>query len=125
MAQRGHERARPHDLADKAVGYSSSGESEYSRHAAHSQNLKLPGYREGAPGSGPKVRGPRSSTALIKENVRALAKLERDARREIDPIRLAKLLKNVGIKKRFLEKIEGTTSTGSGWDDEMNFHKGD
>ena len=84
-------------------GYSASGASEHSRHAAHSQNIKLPGYSERTP----KIRGPRSGSELVRENVKALAKLERDARRETNPVRRAKLEKNIKIKKRFIEKIGG------------------
>lgn len=91
------------DLAEP--GFSGSGASVYSRNAAHGQNTKLPGYREGVPGSGSKVRGPRSTGALIAENIKSLAKLERNARQEKNPIRLQKLLKSLEIKKRFLETL--------------------
>ncbi|MCU1340537.1 MAG: hypothetical protein JWO19_6118 [Bryobacterales bacterium] len=91
------------DLAEKGDGYAANGLSEHSRHSAHSQNIKLPGYIE----RGPKVRGPRSGGELVGENVKALAKLERDARCETNPVRLAKLKKNIEIKKRFIEKLGG------------------
>ena len=93
------------DLADHGEGYSANGESEHTRQSAHSHNIKLPSYREATP----RVRGPRSSTsALIAECTKALAKLKYDLTRTDDPIRLAKIKKNIAIKSRFIVKIGGT-----------------
>jgi hypothetical protein len=91
------------DLAEKGLGYAANGIGEYSRHSAHSQNIKLPGYVE----HGPKVRGPRAPGQLLGETIKALAKLERDARTERDLTRLAKLKKNIGIKSAFIARLGG------------------
>src|SRR5260370_36831316 len=90
------------DLAEKGEGYAANGLSEHSRHAAHSQNIKLPSYQANVR----KIRGPKSSAELIEEATKALAKLQRDARSETNPVRLAKLRKNVEIKTRFIKILE-------------------
>jgi hypothetical protein len=89
------------DLADRAVGYVSSGESMWSRNAASPGNIKLAGYQ----GNIRKVRGPKSNEELIAEATKALAKLQRDVRAETNPVRLAKLRKNFEIKTRFIARL--------------------
>jgi hypothetical protein len=93
---------------DKALGYVASGSSEFTRHSAHSQNTKLASYHE----SKPKVRGPRSPTQLIAENIKALEKLKWQASRETNPERKTKLEKSIEIKSRFLATLQRDNAGG-------------
>ena len=98
------------DLAEHDEGYSANGEGEYSRRSASPPNIAL-------------STGRRTSGRLIRENQHALRKLEQHARIENDPIRKAKIRKNIAIKSSFLAKLKGqyehqpsTTATGSAED---------
>ncbi|WMT75069.1 hypothetical protein [Bradyrhizobium sp. Ash2021] len=96
-----HRGTTSRDLADHGVGYSASGESEFSRRAASVPNVKMPSYAV----SKPKLRGPLSRPEVIAENERELLKLRDRIRLATDPAKLAKLKKNLNIKMSFVEKL--------------------
>jgi hypothetical protein len=77
--------------AEHEQGYSANGESRYSRNAAQ-VNIRL-------------GEGRRTNGRLIREQSGALAKLKFKASIESDPVRLAKLRKDIGIKTKFIAKI--------------------
>jgi hypothetical protein len=81
------------DLAEHDGGYSANGESQHSRQVAHA-NLRL-------------GEGKRTSGRLIREQDGALAKLKYQASIEMDPAKLAKIIKNIGIKSAFVAKLKG------------------
>lgn len=95
------------DLADSAIGYVSSGESQWTRDAAGGANVKMHGYEERPSGEGTsRIRGPRSKDALIEENKRALTKLRQRVGRENVPARILKLKQQIDIKQAFIAKLE-------------------
>jgi hypothetical protein len=93
------------DLANLGVGYSASGASEHTRHAAHSTNTKLANYEE------PKAPV-WTRTALeqlgekIAKQAKFLAAFHVRLRTERDPERRAKIMKDIPIKARYLEKLK-------------------
>jgi hypothetical protein len=80
-------------LADHGVGYSANGESEFSRAAASTPNIKL-------------SAGKRTDGRLIRETERELRKLQQRAREERDPKKLEKISSNVTIKTGFLARLK-------------------
>jgi hypothetical protein len=85
------------NLADHGVGYTSNGESEYSRNSAR------PGRDINLADGG---KRPRDDNRLLRETEKELAKLERSLARETNSIRLAKLRKNLEIKTLFIVRLK-------------------
>ena len=81
-------------LADHGVGFSANGESQWSRRSASVPKIAL-------------SRGTRTDGRLIREVERDLGKLRHQASIEREPVRLAKLRKNITIKSAFLKKLQG------------------
>lgn len=104
------------DAADVAVGYTASGASEHSRHAAHgSKTEERPGAqsvtgadREEGRQHG---RGKRSRWQIIQENHRRIAKIASKMKTEKDPEKLATLRKNYAIKSAFLSGLHSESGT--------------
>jgi hypothetical protein len=85
------------DLADSGVGYVAGGEGEYSRNSAR------PGRGINLADGG---KRPRTDYRLIRQNEKALAKLERSMAVEADPAKLEKLRKSHAIKTRFIQRLQ-------------------
>lgn len=105
------------EAPDKAPGYVASGISRWSRAAAGPKNLKLSGYV--APAAPYWLKGdgkhrhnpnrPRPTTdiaAAIDFNLGEIERMKRAASAEKNPVRRAKLEKNVAIKRRFVERLK-------------------
>jgi hypothetical protein len=86
------------NLADVAIGYTSNGESMYTRNVAHSANVRLPG-------AVPKRRGKHTTEALIAEHTSALAKLKGDLLISDSPTKRARLEKSISIKTNFVQRL--------------------
>jgi hypothetical protein len=93
------QRGTARELADFDEGYSCNGESVFSRQAAQAQNVTM---RSNAP----KTSGRHSQAALIAENVSQMAKLRGDLLLTDDPIKRARIEKNLDIKQRFIARLE-------------------
>jgi hypothetical protein len=98
------------DASDHAVGYTASGASEHSRHAANgSASTKKPEPEKvvGASSQAGREhgRGKRNRWQLIQEMHRDIAKIARRLKTETDPEVLARLRKNYTIKSGFLSKL--------------------
>jgi hypothetical protein len=91
------------DLADHSVGYSASGESQFSRNAASTGGGRdadqLPDSIKGR-------YAPDRKSNLIFRNRQEIRKIARKIKDETDPAKLAKLKKNYAIKSMFLAKLE-------------------
>lgn len=92
-------------LADNGVGYTASGESEWSRQAASNGNAKM---QSAEPDQVRGVFKSKPKEDLIYRNRHAIRKLARKMKTETDPIKLAKLKKHYEIKSMFLSKLEGS-----------------
>jgi hypothetical protein len=92
-------RGTARDLADLGNGYAANGEGQYSRQAASPPLVALSGYV-------PKTRGRRSHSALIAQNVSLMAKLRGDLLLTDDPIKRARIEKNLDIKQRFIARLK-------------------
>ena len=92
------------DGAKTGVGYSASGASEHSRHSAHSQNIKLPGYRE--------RREPWTRTEqekrehLIRRSEIELGRLRDKLEATRDNDRRKKYSSDIAIKTGFIAKLK-------------------
>jgi hypothetical protein len=88
------------DASKVADGYVGSGESVFSRRAAHPENsVKLRADHAY------KTKGAHSRARLIKETASELARLRCDLRIETNAQKLAKLRSNIEIKERFLKRL--------------------
>lgn len=87
------------DDAEKSPGYVSSGEGEWSRKAAHQDEVKLSN-------SVTKTKGKHSLARLIAENKSQLRKMRCDLLIEDSKERLAKIRKNIETKTNFIERLE-------------------
>jgi hypothetical protein len=91
-------------LAGNGEGFSANGESQFSRRAAHPENVRMKGYVEP-----PRKRPPNAHAAHatdIKFNLIEIERMQRAMTVEKNPVRLAKLAKNVAIKRAFVEKLK-------------------
>jgi hypothetical protein len=86
------------DLAEHASGYSSNGESIYSRAAAHSE----PRMRHQVPRTKGRLH---TLSELIVETDFALRRLQCELRIESNPKRRERLLKNIQIKSDYLAEL--------------------
>jgi hypothetical protein len=83
------------DLDKQSIGYAGSGESQYTRRAAHG-------------GRAPIAELPETLTQpqfLLRRHLGELRKLERKISVETDPARAAKLVRQQEIKMRFIERL--------------------
>lgn len=96
------------DLDNLGIGYSASGSSEHSRHAAHSQNTKTAGYVEPKPPLWARTEREQLGEKIAKQ-AKFLAALHMRLRTETSPERAAKFGKDIEIKTRFLEKLKAET----------------
>ena len=84
--------------AEHDEGFSANGESQFSRRAAHPDNVRLQGYKR-----------PRPKMALAADigfNVIEIERMQRALTVERDPKRIAKLRKNIEIKTKFVERLK-------------------
>ena len=91
------------DLADHGVGYTASGESEYSRHSANAKNQTQMERRH------EHGRAPRASKNVHELLARAnyeLRKLKIEISLESSRERLTKLQKDLAIKTAFIARLE-------------------
>jgi len=87
------------DLAEHDTGYAGNGESIYTRQAARTgRGVLLKGQVAN------ETRGSRPRHVIIRENEAALSKLRCELL-VCDAGRRYKILKNIGIKTKFLEKL--------------------
>lgn len=88
-----------HATSGHAAGYLPDGESQYT-HQASRGHVKM----QARP---PDLRGKRSLNQQITEQQWKLKNLDAELRIETNPIRRAKILKNIGIKQQFLDRLRG------------------
>lgn len=96
-----HGTAREHAALDGA--FSASGTSEYSRHAAHAADMKLPHW---TPTPRHKPRPHLELGEKIAEQAMLLGSLYMRLRTERSEDRRTKIRKDIDIKSRFLEKLK-------------------
>jgi hypothetical protein len=104
------------EAAEHESGFSANGESQYSRRAAQPGNVKMPGYfvvRPKSPRHGARLRAREKQikdrmahAADITFNEAALAKLVGQVLKEPNPERVAKLRKQIDIKRRWVERLK-------------------
>ena len=98
------------EAAEHFEGFSPNGEGMWTRTAASAAgNTKSASYVDDPKlwGNGKsRLRGPRSKTALIEENKRALTKLRQRAGRENVPALVIRLKRQIEIKLAFITKLE-------------------
>jgi hypothetical protein len=87
------------ELADLGHGYSANGESEFSRHSAHSANVKMRSHA-------PKTRGARTTSDIIAQSESQLAKMRGDLMLENNPARIVKLKRDMEIKGAFVARLK-------------------
>jgi hypothetical protein len=88
------------ELADQGVGYSASGSSEHSRHAAHSQSSREHyDFR-------PERKGKMTHGEFIARTSRQVAKLSGDILLEDNRARKARLQKDHLLKSQLLERLK-------------------
>jgi hypothetical protein len=87
------------DSAKASDGYVASGESSYSRRAAHPDHVRLPSYKN-------TKHGPRSNASHLRYQRTELERLQRKAGVEHNPGKLEKLRKNIEAKTQFVARLE-------------------
>jgi hypothetical protein len=96
------------DLADHGVGYTASGEGEWSRSVARPGNIKLNGYDEPIPRyithqPHPRTHIPGDTIGLYRHQIK---KMKARLREETDPARIAKLHLGIKIKTDLIARRE-------------------
>lgn len=85
------------DALEGTPGYAASGEGHWSRQAAHGGKVETSSIADTSTMSRLEL--------TIHRNTRELINLQERAQAEHDPVKVAKLLKNIGIKKKFLDRL--------------------
>ena len=96
------QQGRAADLTKTSDGYVASGESSFSRRAAHSDHVRLNSYEK----KRAHVRQSRDNAANIRVQEIELERMQRATLVEHDQVRLAKLRKNIEIKSRFVARLK-------------------
>jgi hypothetical protein len=101
------------ETAERGEGFSANGESQWTRNAAQPGNVKLNHYGLEEPkpwrpdGAKLRQREERMARAAdIEFNEVEIAKMVARVQTETNPERRAKLRKNIGIKRRFVERLK-------------------
>lgn len=87
-----------------SVGYTSSGESRWSRQAASGGKVETVSIADTSTMSRLEL--------VIHRNTRELLNFQERAANSHDPAEVARLLKNIGIKKKFLDRLRAEQRRG-------------
>jgi hypothetical protein len=92
------------ELAEHPNGYVQNGLSIYTRRIAHARPINATGREKSK-------RAPLLLAELINKNEIELGSLQARLHFEVDSGRRAKILKNIGIKSKFLERLRAEHRT--------------